>query len=170
VCVCDSAVTHARLPAGYAVRAASVAPTSAVSRAVSAVVGFHRDVKRCISCCVSAVVVGFHRDVERCISCCVSAVVGFHRDVERCISCCVSVVVGFHCDVERCISCCGSGRLFRTDLHGKRHVDSCWHCHGTGHKRYVTRGVRRMTEVNARRARLVPGWMTVFGRVYHLGM
>ena len=27
-------------------------------------------------------------------------------------------------------------------------------------------GVRRMNEVNARRARLVPGWMTVFGRVY----
>jgi len=31
-------------------------------------------------------------------------------------------------------------------------------------------GVRRMNEVNARRARLVRGWMTVFGRVYHLGM
>jgi len=30
--------------------------------------------------------------------------------------------------------------------------------------------VRRMNEVNARRARLVPGWVTVFGRVYHLGM
>ena len=30
-------------------------------------------------------------------------------------------------------------------------------------------GVRRMNEVNARRARLVPGWATVFGRVYHLG-
>ena len=27
--------------------------------------------------------------------------------------------------------------------------------------------VRRMNEVNARRARLVPGWVTVFG---HLGM
>ena len=26
--------------------------------------------------------------------------------------------------------------------------------------------VRRMNEVNARRARLVPGWVTVFGRVY----
>jgi len=25
-------------------------------------------------------------------------------------------------------------------------------------------------EVNARRARLVLGWVTVFGRVYHLGM
>ena len=34
----------------------------------------------------------------------------------------------------------------------------------------VVCGVRRMNEVNARRARLVPGWVTVFGRVYHLGM
>jgi len=34
----------------------------------------------------------------------------------------------------------------------------------------VVSGVRRMNEVNARRARLVPGWMTVFGRVYYLGM
>jgi len=34
----------------------------------------------------------------------------------------------------------------------------------------VVRGVRRMNEVNARRARLVPGWVTVFGRVYHLGI
>ena len=31
-------------------------------------------------------------------------------------------------------------------------------------------GVRRVNEVNARRARLVLGWVTVFGRVYHLGM
>ena len=33
-------------------------------------------------------------------------------------------------------------------------------------------GVRRMNEVNPRRARLVLGWLTVFGRVglYHLGM
>jgi len=31
-------------------------------------------------------------------------------------------------------------------------------------------GVRRMNEVNACRARLVAGWVTVFGRVYHLGM
>jgi len=28
----------------------------------------------------------------------------------------------------------------------------------------------RMNEVTARLARLVPGWVTVFGRVYHLGM
>jgi len=34
----------------------------------------------------------------------------------------------------------------------------------------VVSGVCRMNEVNARRARLVPGWATVFGRVYHLGM
>jgi len=33
----------------------------------------------------------------------------------------------------------------------------------------VVSGVRRMNEVNARRAQLVPGWVTVFGRVYHLG-
>jgi len=33
----------------------------------------------------------------------------------------------------------------------------------------VVSGVRRMNEVNARRARLGPGWVTVFGRVYHLG-
>ena len=41
----------------------------------------------------------------------------------------------------------------------------------TLHRRGVVfSGVRRMNEVNARRARLVPGWVTVFGRVYHLGM
>jgi len=34
----------------------------------------------------------------------------------------------------------------------------------------VVSGVRRMNEVNARRARLVPGWVTVFWRVYRLGM
>ena len=34
----------------------------------------------------------------------------------------------------------------------------------------VVSGVRRMNEVNARQARLVPGWVTVFGRVYHFGM
>jgi len=36
----------------------------------------------------------------------------------------------------------------------------------------VVSGVRRMNEVrpNARRALLVPGWVTVFGQVYHLGM
>jgi len=34
----------------------------------------------------------------------------------------------------------------------------------------VVRGVRRMNEVNARRARLVLGWVTVLGQLYHLGM
>ena len=34
----------------------------------------------------------------------------------------------------------------------------------------VVSGVRRMNEVNARLARLVLGWVTIFGRVYHLGM
>jgi len=34
----------------------------------------------------------------------------------------------------------------------------------------VVSGVRRMNEVNARPARLVLGWVTVFRRVYHLGM
>ena len=34
----------------------------------------------------------------------------------------------------------------------------------------VVSGGRRMNVVNARRARLVRGWVTVFGRVYHLGM
>jgi len=34
----------------------------------------------------------------------------------------------------------------------------------------VVSGVRRMNEVNARRARLVLGCMTVFGRVYHIGI
>ena len=34
----------------------------------------------------------------------------------------------------------------------------------------VVSGVRRLNEVNARRARLVLGWVTAFGRVYHLGM
>jgi len=44
-------------------------------------------------------------------------------------------------------------------------------CHLSGWRRgIVVSGVRRMNEVNARRARLVPGWVTVFGRVYHLDM
>ena len=34
----------------------------------------------------------------------------------------------------------------------------------------VVSGVRHMNEVNPRLARLVYGWMTVFRRVYHLGM
>jgi len=34
----------------------------------------------------------------------------------------------------------------------------------------VVSGFRRMNEVNACRARLVLGWVTVFGRVHHLSM
>ena len=44
------------------------------------------------------------------------------------------------------------------------------HAFGYGRRGVVVSGVRRMNEVNARRARLVPGWVTVSGRVYHLGM
>jgi len=42
----------------------------------------------------------------------------------------------------------------------------------SGHGGVVVSGVRRMIEVNPRRARLVDllGWVTVFGRVYYLGM
>jgi len=41
----------------------------------------------------------------------------------------------------------------------------------TGWRRgVVVSGVRRMNEVNARRVRLALGWVTVFRRVYHLGM
>ena len=40
----------------------------------------------------------------------------------------------------------------------------------SGGDRYTASGVRRTNEVNARRARFVRGWVTVFGRVYHLGM
>ena len=41
---------------------------------------------------------------------------------------------------------------------------TCWR------RGVVVSGVRCMNEVNAHRARLVPGWVTDFGRVYHLGM
>ena len=34
----------------------------------------------------------------------------------------------------------------------------------------VVSGVHRINEVNARRAWLVLGWVTIFGRVYHLDM
>jgi len=34
----------------------------------------------------------------------------------------------------------------------------------------VVSDIRHMNKVNACGARLVPGWVTVFGRVYHLGM
>jgi len=43
-------------------------------------------------------------------------------------------------------------------------VCACWW------RGVVVSGIRRMNEVNPRRARLVPGWVTVFGRVHHLSM
>ena len=55
----------------------------------------------------------------------------------------------------------------------QRAAGPCWD-RRAGDRRTVSQtllgGVRRMNEVNARRTRLVPGWVTVFGRVYHLGM
>jgi len=42
--------------------------------------------------------------------------------------------------------------------------------HAIGVVGAVVSGVRRMNEVNARRARLVLRWVTVFWRVYYLGM
>jgi len=45
------------------------------------------------------------------------------------------------------------------------------HTHRASWRRgVVVSGVRRTNEVNARRARLLLGWVTVSGRVYHLGM
>ena len=48
-------------------------------------------------------------------------------------------------------------------------ISHCWRLVGWRHG-VVVIGVCRMNKVNARRARLVPGWVTVFGWVYHLGM
>jgi len=57
---------------------------------------------------------------------------------------------------------------------GARDANALRHLHGmftlSWRRGVVVSGVRRMNEVDARRARLVPGWVTVFGRVYHLGM
>jgi len=39
----------------------------------------------------------------------------------------------------------------------------------TRRRQTVVSGVRRMSEVDPRRARLVLGWVTVFGRAYRLG-
>jgi len=51
-----------------------------------------------------------------------------------------------------------------------RQVRTRTHTHGWRRGVVVSGGVRRMNEVNARRAQLVLGWVTVFGRVYRLGM
>ena len=44
------------------------------------------------------------------------------------------------------------------------------HCRVSTYSIACIRRVRRMNRVNERWARLVLGWVTVFGRVYHLGM
>ena len=60
--------------------------------------------------------------------------------------------------------------MWPTATHVTRSV-VCLYAGYSGWRRgVVISGVRRMNEVNARRAQLVPGWVTVFGRVYHLGM
>ena len=66
--------------------------------------------------------------------------------------------------VNRCVCVCVFGRSIRCGLLLQSKHGLCWWCG------VVVSGVRRMNEVNPRRARLVPGWVTVFGRVYHLGM
>jgi len=43
-------------------------------------------------------------------------------------------------------------------------------CHTSWRRGIVASVVRRMNEVTLRRARLVLGWVTVIGRVYHHGM
>ena len=58
---------------------------------------------------------------------------------------------------------CKNGWTDRDVLWVKTRVLAAW-------RRPTSSGVRRTKEVNPRRARLVPGWMTIFGRVYDLGM
>ena len=62
--------------------------------------------------------------------------------------------------------------LSAVDLYvgGATYIDVPLFAHVGWRRGIVVSGVRRMNEVNARRARLVPGWVTVFGREYHLGM
>jgi len=70
------------------------------------------------------------------------------------------------CLISRNSDILSQRRLRRTVM-----MFTCHMTYDTGRRRgAVVSGVRRMNEVNARRARLVPGWVTVFGRVYHLGM
>jgi len=61
--------------------------------------------------------------------------------LQPCMGCrCQGCVRCYNClgrGFKRCISCHGSGRLWKSDPHGHRHVDSCWRCHGTGRKRYT---------------------------------
>ena len=53
----------------------------------------------------------------------------------------------------------------------KRRTDEHDRSHYLGWRRgVVVSVVRCMNDINPRRAWLVPGWVTVFGRAYHLGM
>jgi len=65
-------------------------------------------------------------------------------------------------------TCCSSlSDMIRSSYHALYicYVKTAGWRHGV-----VVSGVRSMNEVNPRRARLVLGWVTVFGWVYHLGM
>ena len=76
-----------------------------------------------------------------------------------------ALVAEFRTDRRRNYQC---RRTIRKITDGNHHQS---HAFSVGWRRgAVVSGVRRMNEVNARRARLVPGWVTVFWRVYHLGM
>jgi len=72
-----------------------------------------------------------------------------------CMALCVDIA-SISAAVDR-VSLAQSHWLLRTQIASRR-------------RGVVVSGVRRVNEVNARRARLVPGWVTDFGRVYHLGM
>ena len=61
-------------------------------------------------------------------------------------------------------------RLFRVDNSFSLFYSRLHRVHASWRRGVVVSGVRRMNEDNARRARLVPGQVTVFGRVYRLGM
>ena len=63
------------------------------------------------------------------------------------------------------------GIHFRTSTNAVQQTVNVRYCapFGWSHAAVVS-GVRCMNEVNTRRDRLVLGWMTVCGRVYHLGM
>ena len=66
---------------------------------------------------------------------------------QPCIGCrCLGWIRCYNClgrGFKRCISCHGSGRMWKSDTHGHRHVDSCWRCHGTGRKRYSVTSILR---------------------------
>ena len=72
------------------------------------------------------------------------------------ISCGLACNKPLQCSVHKCLQTC--------------HKVCGLNTHTTQRRGIVVSDVRRMNEVNACWARLVPGWVTVFGWVYHLGM